>query len=130
MSNWTRLLKYKRPGTWPGLPNYSKISWKLLSLLILSNWPILVNLWVVFPKMYSKTHPVSCTNTLHDIPDFINYGIIQNTKTWISWEQNIIFLSNEKKCNLCLGLLIMRFFHFVTKVTFNSWSQMLRYILV
>ena len=29
-------------------------------------------------------HSVSCTNTHPDITDFVNQGIIKNTRTWIS----------------------------------------------
>ena len=31
-------------------------------------------------------HPVSCTNTHHDVTDLINHGMVKNTKTWISRE--------------------------------------------
>ena len=47
-------------------------------------------------KIYSKMHPASCTNTYHDITDLVNHGAVKNTKTWISWEQNITFLGNKK----------------------------------
>ena len=36
-----------------------------------------------------KMHPVSCTNTHHDVTDFVNHGMVKNTKTWISWEHNL-----------------------------------------
>ena len=26
-------------------------------------------------------HPVSCTNTHHDVTDLVNHGIVENTKT-------------------------------------------------
>ena len=29
----------------------------------------------------SKEHFVSCTNTHHDVTDFVNLGIVKNTKT-------------------------------------------------
>ena len=35
-------------------------------------------------------HLVSCTNTYHDVTDFVDLGMVKNTKSWISWEQNII----------------------------------------
>ena len=41
-------------------------------------------------------HPVSCTNTDHYVTDLVNYGMIKNTKTWISWERNIAFLRIKK----------------------------------
>ena len=39
-----------------------------------------------------------------------------------SWEWNIKFLQNEKILNLCPILLVLRFFHFVVDVTFNSFD--------
>ena len=71
----------------PTPQNCSKDSWKLLLLFISINWPSLVTWWVVIQKIYSKMHPVSCTNT-HDVTDLPNHGMAKNTKTWISWEQN------------------------------------------
>ena len=33
-------------------------------------------------KIYSKIiHPVSCTNTHHDVTDLINHGMVKNLKT-------------------------------------------------
>ena len=72
-----------------------------------------MTLWVMFQKISSKMHPVSCTNTLHDLKNLTNSGIVQNTKTWISSEGNINFLWNEKIHDLCLRLVILRFFYFV-----------------
>ena len=56
-------------------------------------------------KIYSKMHPVSCTNTHHDVTDLLNCEITKTTKTWISWEWNITFLRNEKQRNYCVSLL-------------------------
>ena len=82
----------------PSLPNCSNDYWKLLSLLLayIYNWPILVASWFVFQKIYSKMHLVSCTHTHRDVFNLVNHGMIKNTKTWISWERNIIFLRNKK----------------------------------
>ena len=33
-------------------------------------------------------HPVSCTNTHNDVKDLVNHGMVKNTKTWISTEDN------------------------------------------
>ena len=41
---------------------------------------------MVVQKIYSKMHPVTYTNTHHDITDLVNYGMVENTKTWISWK--------------------------------------------
>ena len=43
-------------------------------------------------------HPVSCTNAHHDITDFVDFGIVKNTKTWTSWEQKITFPSKILTC--------------------------------
>ena len=42
-------------------------------------------------KKYSKMHPVSYTNTPHDVTDLVNYGMVKNTKTLISWGRNLIY---------------------------------------
>ena len=78
------------------------IYWKLLYLLISISWPSLVTSWFVVQKIYSKMHLVSCTNTHHDVTDFVDLGMVKNTKTWISWERKITFLQNKKVLNLCL----------------------------
>ena len=41
-------------------------------------------------------HLVSCTNTHHDVTDFVDHGMVENTKTWISREQKITFPRNKK----------------------------------
>ena len=46
--------------------------------------------------------------------------MVKNTKTWISWERNIIFLRNKKILNLCLRWHILRSYRFVAEVTFKS----------
>ena len=84
----------------PSSANCSKDSWKLLLLLISINWPSLVTWWVVIQKIYSKMHPVSCTNT-HDVADLPNHGMAKNTKTWKYHENRTTFLRSEKILNLC-----------------------------
>ena len=64
--------------------------------------------------------PVSCTNTHCDVTDLVNYGMVKNTKTWIFWEQNILFLWNKKILNLCLRWHILRSYCFAVKVNFNN----------
>ena len=71
-------------------------------------------------KIYSKMHPVSCTNTHHDITDLVNYGIVKNTKTWISQERNITFLWNIKVLHLCLRWHILRSYCSAEEVTLNK----------
>ena len=45
--------------------------------------------------------------------------MVKNTKTWISWQWNITFLSNEKILNLCLRWHILRSSCFAAEVTFK-----------
>ena len=66
----------------------------------------------------SKMHHVLCTNSHHDITDLTNH-VMENTKTWISWERNITFLRNQKILNLYLRSHILRKYGFVAEVTFN-----------
>ena len=52
LSNFSRLLNWKEPGTYPSPPNISKDCEKLLPCLIYFNWTSLVSQWVVFQKTY------------------------------------------------------------------------------
>ena len=72
-------------------------------------------------KIYSKMHPVSCTNTHHDVTYLLNRGMAKNTKTWISWERNLFFLQNKKILKLCVREDILRSYRFVAEVTFKSF---------
>ena len=71
-------------------------------------------------KIYSKLHPVPCTNTHHDVTDMLNHGMVENIKTWISWERNITFAWNKKILNLCVRWHILRSYRFVAEVTFKE----------
>ena len=74
-------------------------------------------------------HPVSCTNTHHDVTDFANHWMVLKTE---SWEWNINFPRNEKIPNLCHRLLVLRFFGLVADLTCKSfdqfWFKMIWYI--
>ena len=79
--------------------------------------------WFVVQKTYSKMHLVSCTNTHCDVTNLVNHRMVKNTKTWISWERNIIFVLNKKILNLCFRWHLLRSYHFVAEVTFNDgWT--------
>ena len=41
-------------------------------------------------------HPVSCTNTAHDVIDLVNHGMLKNTKSRISSKQNGTLLQKKK----------------------------------
>ena len=49
--------------------------------------------------------------------------MVRNTKTWISWEQNIIFLQNKNILNLCFRWHTLRSYQFVAEVTFKVASR-------
>ena len=68
-------------------------------------------------KIYSKIHPVLCTNTHHDVIDLVNHEMVKNTKTWISWKRNIIFLRDKKILNLYLRWHILKSYRFLAGVT-------------
>ena len=50
-----------------------------------------------------RNAPCLMTNTHHDITDLVNHGIVENTKTWISWEQNITFLQINLILIICVS---------------------------
>ena len=62
---------------------------------------------------------VSCTNTHRDLTDLVNHGMVKNTRTWKSWERNIILLQNKKILNLYFRWHILRSYRFVAEVTFK-----------
>ena len=104
LSNWISFLYWKGQGTTHSPSNCSNDSGKLLPLFISISWPSLVTWWVLVQKIYLKMHPVSCSDTHHDVTDLVNHGMVKNRKTWISWEQNITFLRNKKKIHLPLQM--------------------------
>ena len=72
-------------------------------------------------------HPISCTNTHHDVTNLVNHGMVKNTKTWISWEQNISFPGHKKILNLYLRWHIFRSYRFfVAEVPLESQKQCLQ----
>ena len=102
-------------------PNCSKDYWELLPLPLSINWPSLVTSQVEVQKIYLKMYLVSCTDTHRDTTDSANHRMVKSTKTWISWERNIIFPQNEKILNLHLRWHIMRSYHFEAEVTFKGY---------
>ena len=69
-------------------------------------WPCLylsVDKWLnqLWFKRYIQKCTTSCTNNHHDATDLVNHEMVKITKTWISWEQNIIFLQKIKKFLAC-----------------------------
>ena len=97
---WITGTGWKEPKTAP-FPKLFKRFLKIIVLSYIYQLAMFGGLRVTVRKIYSKMHPVSCTNTHHDVTDLIKHGIFENTETWISWERNIIFLRNKK--TFCRG---------------------------
>ena len=53
-------------------------------------------------------HPVSCVNTYHDITDFVNHGMVKNTKTWISVEKKQLFYKIKKFLTCALDVVVLK----------------------
>ena len=64
-------------------------------------------------------HPVSCTNTHHDVTDLVNHGIVKNTKNLNILRTEYNFLRNNKILNLGFRWHILRSYCFVAEVTFK-----------
>ena len=61
-------------------PQPSKLFIRFMRLIALANIYQLSK----FGDLMSCVHPVSCTNTHHDVTDLVNHGMVKNTKTLIS----------------------------------------------
>ena len=95
LSNWSRLVNWKRPGTYPQSSKSLKRFQKNIDLAYiyqLTNFSWWKSCGL---KDISNMHPVSFTNTHHDIRDLVNHRMFKNTKTWTSQERNITFLWNK-----------------------------------
>ena len=64
-----------------------------------------------------------CLMIILIMSDFVNHGMVRNTKTWIPWEQNITFLWNKKILILPLRWNILRSYCFVVEATFKSFFE-------
>ena len=65
-------------------------------------------------------NPVSCNNIHHDVTDLVNHGMVKNTKTLISLEQNIIFVRIKKNSSLAPPMTHFERLPFHSRVNFNS----------
>ena len=58
-------------------------------------------------KMYSKMHPVSCTNTRHDVRDMVNHEMIKRMEHDVSMKQKKSYpvpqIANSEKLLFCGG---------------------------
>ena len=126
LSNLSRLLNWKGPGT---KLQYSKMFKRFLKITALASIYQLTNFGDLM-SCGSKMHLVACTNTHHDVTDFVDLGIAKNTKTWISLERNITFLGNKKVLNLRLRWHILRSYCVEAEVTFKSFFLFIRLSLL
>ena len=123
---WVTGAKFKR--TWnlaPVLQIVQKITENYCPRLYLSG----VQVWWLH-EFWFKRYIQKCTLPhllILIATDSVNHGMVKNTKTWISWEQNIIFLQNKKILNLCPRWHVQRSYHFVVEVTFKlhgtAWNH-------
>ena len=114
-----QLAKLKR--TWNLVP-VLQIVQNIIEIITLAwiyqlDWPSLATSWVLVQNIYSEMHLVSSANTYCDVTDLVNHEMFKNTKTWISWERNIIFLRNKNVLNLCFRQHILGSYRFVVEVT-------------
>ena len=63
-------------------------------------------------KIYSKMHPVSCTNIHHDVIDLVNQRMVKNTQIWISWKRNITSIETKKFLTCALDDTFWEFIDF------------------
>ena len=83
----------------------------------------LLELWLkIYIQKCTLSHVLN-TNTQRDVTDLVNHRMVKNTKTWISWEGNIIFLWNKKILNLCFRWHILRSYSFVVEVTYKPLTD-------
>ena len=132
--NWAKkLAEYKNENWAKKLAEYKNFLHLNLAVpghLIIHYYCSCLYLWIgqvwwlneLWFKRYIQKCTISCTNTYNDVTDLVNHGMSKNTKTWISWEWNIMFMWNTKILNLCL---IDTFWEdqVVAEVTFKSPSS-------
>ena len=110
------IAKLKR--TWnvaPVLQIFQKIPENYCPCLYLSIYQVwwLNELWF---RRYTENTP---SLMYQYVTDLVNHGVVRNSKTWVAWEWNTIFLLN-KILNLCLRWHILRSYHYVAEVTFKD----------
>ena len=123
LSSRSRLLNWKGPETYPQSSKLFTWPLKIIALVYICQLPKSSYLMSFDLKIYSKIHPVSCTNVHHDVTDLVNQGMANKTKTWISWQPNMNFPQNKTILNLCFIWHILRSYRFLAEVTFNIFSK-------
>ena len=84
MSNWSRLVNWKGPETWPQSSELFKRFLKIIDLVYIYQLAKFGDLTSCGSIDIFKNAPWLCTNTHHDVTDLINHEIVKNTKSWIS----------------------------------------------
>ena len=103
LSDSSRFLNWKGPG---------KFTESYCTCLYLSTDQVcwFYDLWF---KRYIQECTLSPSTNAHcDVIDLVNHGMVKNTKAWISWERNIIFLQNKKTLILCFRWHILGSYRF------------------
>ena len=133
LSNFSRLLNWKEPGTYPQSSKYFKGLRKIIALsYIFQLNKSSVSMSCGSKDIYLKLRSFAYTD--HDTTDLLNHGNVKNAKTWIHWEWNITFyyiftflsqleLSRIKVPKLTPGTLIGNYQHSIRP----GWSILFLY---
>ena len=122
LSNQSRFLNWKGPGTYPESSRLFKRFLKITVLAFLYKYICIYiyiyilagqvwwlnELWLKRYIQNASCLMCSCANTHCDVIDLVNHGMVKNTKIWISWERNMTILWNKKILNLCLKWNILK----------------------
>ena len=92
LSNWSRLLNLKGPGTLLQSSKLFENFQKNIPLAYIYELTMFGWLMSCDSKDIIQKCTVSFITIYHDITDLLNHGIVENTKAWISQEWNITFL--------------------------------------
>ena len=119
LSNWSRLLNWKRPGTQSHSFKLFKRFLRIVALVYIYQLTKFGDLMSCDSKYIFKIALCFMYQYSSWRLDLVNHVMFENTKTLIFWERNITFLQNKKILNLCLRWYIFRSYLFLAKVTFN-----------
>ena len=90
LSNWSRLLNWKGPGTLPQSSILFKRFVKIIALVYIYQLAKFGDLMSCGSKdIYSKMHPVSCSNAYHDVTNLVNHK-------WLKIKKNLNILRTKQ----------------------------------
>ena len=56
--------------------------------------------WNWCPQIFSgsdtETCTVSCSNAHHDVSDLVNYWVVKNAKSWLSWTEDDFYMKQKQ----------------------------------